>query len=541
MQPLLESAFAYSRFSTPQQAEGDSLRRQRARAEEWARANGRTVEYLHDEGRSAFRGSNRTLGQLGLFIERLRVGQLGKRPLLLIENFDRLSREQLSDAQALFLELINSGARLVTLHNGRSYQRPLGVEDAIVAILEMNAAHQYAAAISDRVSKEWAAARQRAAGGQIIHRRAPLWLKLDKRLNVFEPIPARVRLLQSIFQRYVQGESPEKIAISLNQKGVKLWGGWSKNNGLWHSTRIRALLFNPAVAGTFQPCRIEGRKRVPDGAPIKGYFPQVIDSELFQMAQRIQASRASGPGKPANHSRYLTRGFTFSEVDGSRMTYRRSDATRRDRLVSMKSRLGVTVPQHGLVYAEFENRLLELLNKAEPGLLRVIREAGNTAAELESTRVEQQEREAEKQIKKYARLIRMDDTPSPTLVKELRRAEASLTEASRLKAALAAEARTSVRKPEIAMDDLKTEEGRIRVRGQIAGWCDRITVSRSAITVWITKHEGFRALLVGEATPKLRLSRESSLRPLLHDILQTSTVRPTMSCPADAERDKQDG
>ena len=112
-------AHIYVRHSTKAQASGDSHRRQMQRAREWAEKNGHQLKEIYDSGVSGFTGANRTLGQLGRFVESLKAGELGASPVLLVEAFDRLSREDLNTAQGLFLSLLNSGATVVTLVNGK--------------------------------------------------------------------------------------------------------------------------------------------------------------------------------------------------------------------------------------------------------------------------------------------------------------------------------------------------------------------------------------------------------------------------------------
>lgn len=93
-----EMVYSYARFSTKQQSLGDSERRQQENAQYWANEHGCKVTYILDPGISARRGKNRTVGQSGAFIARLRSGELGNSPTLLVENFDRISREDITDA-----------------------------------------------------------------------------------------------------------------------------------------------------------------------------------------------------------------------------------------------------------------------------------------------------------------------------------------------------------------------------------------------------------------------------------------------------------
>ena len=56
----MKTAFSYVRFSTPEQAKGDSLRRQLSASKHWCKDNGYTLseqEFL-DKGRSGYKGEN---------------------------------------------------------------------------------------------------------------------------------------------------------------------------------------------------------------------------------------------------------------------------------------------------------------------------------------------------------------------------------------------------------------------------------------------------------------------------------------------------
>ncbi len=64
--------YSYSRFSSPEQKKGDSLRRQNEYAEKWAQKNGFELDdtlRMQDEGLSAFRGAHITRGALGQYLD----------------------------------------------------------------------------------------------------------------------------------------------------------------------------------------------------------------------------------------------------------------------------------------------------------------------------------------------------------------------------------------------------------------------------------------------------------------------------------------
>ena len=66
--PPCPKAYSYSRFSTPEQADGDSLRRQTEAARDYAARHNLALDEeltFHDPGMSAYHGLNAEAGALG--------------------------------------------------------------------------------------------------------------------------------------------------------------------------------------------------------------------------------------------------------------------------------------------------------------------------------------------------------------------------------------------------------------------------------------------------------------------------------------------
>jgi DNA invertase Pin-like site-specific DNA recombinase len=81
-------AYSYLRFSTPEQAKGDSHRRQAELAERYAQEHGleldRSLTY-EDLGVSAYKGANAEGGRLGDFRTAVRDGVVPRGSYLLVE------------------------------------------------------------------------------------------------------------------------------------------------------------------------------------------------------------------------------------------------------------------------------------------------------------------------------------------------------------------------------------------------------------------------------------------------------------------------
>src|SRR5262245_29325121 len=112
-------AYSYLRFSSRQQAQGDSMRRQEAARAAWLTAHpGVTLDQtlrMVDHGRSAFRRKDWDTYALAEFLGYVKSGRVVPNSYLLLENLDRLSREEVGTATELFLGLVNRGVVLVQL------------------------------------------------------------------------------------------------------------------------------------------------------------------------------------------------------------------------------------------------------------------------------------------------------------------------------------------------------------------------------------------------------------------------------------------
>src|SRR5262245_39625582 len=114
-------AYSYVRFSSPEQAKGDSLRRQTEDARLWCERNNvrlDTSTTLHDLGKSAYTGAHRKNPDRHALAAFLRLVELGKVPrgtYFVIENLDRLSREEEVPACHLLTGILMAGVRVVQL------------------------------------------------------------------------------------------------------------------------------------------------------------------------------------------------------------------------------------------------------------------------------------------------------------------------------------------------------------------------------------------------------------------------------------------
>lgn len=351
-------AYSYIRFSSAEQAKGDSKSRQTAASEEYARQHGLTIDislHLQDLGVSAFRGKNATEGALAGFFQAIQSGKVAPGSTLLVESLDRLSRDQITSALTQFLNIINSGITVVTLMDKMTYNRETINQNPgslMMSIVIMMRAHEESATKSQRIGSAWSKKRQKAReAGQPFSKNCAGWLRLTP--TGYEIIPERAEIVQRIFRMAAEGMGKRTITQTLNAEGIKTWGGKS-----WYDSHVWKLLFNPAVLGTFQPRRRdpETGKYVPDGEPVLNYFPAVITAQEWEAAK----SRPTMPRGPRFQKvGNLFSGLIYCGYTGYKMRY--SCRAKNSYLRSDIERFDPEAKPQTWPYAHFEAAILKHL------------------------------------------------------------------------------------------------------------------------------------------------------------------------------------
>jgi DNA invertase Pin-like site-specific DNA recombinase len=298
-------AYSYVRFSTPEQAQGDSLRRQTDKAVKYASTHGLELDTelkLTDAGVSGFRMRNAKTGALAAFLEAIQNNVVAPGSCLLVENIDRLTRADMPDAMALFLQIINAGIVVITLTNEQKYSRESFINEpwSIYAIVsELLRANMESVHKSTRVADAYEQKRQDAANGKLFTRMLPGWLLFNEDAQRIEVIPQRAEVVKTIFEKIDAGWSRQRIAQLLNEKTTGTWGipNRKRKAQYWHSSYILKIISNPAVVGTFVPHKTAkeagGRRQRRPQEPIEAYFPPVVERDLYERVTAHMKSTAA--------------------------------------------------------------------------------------------------------------------------------------------------------------------------------------------------------------------------------------------------------
>lgn len=375
----MKRAYSYVRFSSAEQRKGASLARQTELARAWADEHDYFLDdslRLTDKAVSAFRGTNATHGKLKAFLDKVDEGLVPKGSVLIVESLDRISRQEVFEALEGFLGILNRGVEIVTLSPRPEHYKRHGLNQLqlIVAIVVLGRAYDESAMKSARLTDTWVRRRAKAAEKPTTSI-CPAWLRPNEDGSGFEKIPERVKIVRRVYELSLSGLGRTSIAAKLNRERVS---SFAPKRPLWSDKSIDVLLSSRAVLGEFQPCRREGRERVPVGPVIRGYYPAVITEQDFyaSMAAIIGRVRKRGPQRGSNGNFFTDLLFDVRDGGRFRLVYRGNERCRAKYLVNVNRQRGVgdelpTIPaaafEDGFLRAVRELKVRDVLPTTETG------------------------------------------------------------------------------------------------------------------------------------------------------------------------------
>lgn len=413
-------AYSYIRFSSAEQGKGASLARQWELAEAYAKEHDLALDDrpYTDFGASGYKKENvEEGGALKAFLDAVDDGLVLPGSYLLVESLDRISRATITFAVELLLGIIRRKIIVVTLNDGtvfhpddeKNHFGPL-----MMAVVTFYRANEESETKSKRLRDAWS--RKRAAfQGEASSARSkptlkitgicPAWLTLNEDQTEFEFVPEKQAVVEEIIQMVMSGLGKTAIAKSLNSRGIPTISppkyrrsktyeivGNVNPDRVWQESYITKVIKNRALIGEFQPHKTVNGERVPEGDPIKEYFPRLISDEEFALLQDVisERGRKSGGRRGRSFGNLFT-GLVKCGYCGSTMVFvdkgidKRSgnrDQTKSKFLVCSKAKRGSLngcyfVPW---TYAEFEGAFFK--NASRSDFTRFIATTNDRGAEI---------------------------------------------------------------------------------------------------------------------------------------------------------------
>ena len=319
-------AYSYLRFSSRAQADGDSIRRQTEASRDYARQHGFVLDEslrINDYGVSAYNGQNVKSGALGEFLREVKAGNVPRGSWLLVESLDRISRQAMTKAASLFLEILDAGITIVTLMDGQVYSQEKvdsNLGSIFMSLVIMSRANDESETKSKRQKEVWKKKRENAASERICSN-CPGWLEPSEDGKSFRVIESRAEIVRKMYEDTLHGVGQVRIRRELQERGEECWGRKNRKGKRWGLASIYQILHNPAVIGAFQPCKRDGRNRAPVGEPIPDYYPAIVDKEVFAKVQEIGSGHKAFKGSKEGKISSLFTGLAFSAYDDTPCCY----------------------------------------------------------------------------------------------------------------------------------------------------------------------------------------------------------------------------
>lgn len=364
VQPLV---FSYLAFSTPQQKEGRSSDRQHSQAEEWAARQGFRLaperEYC-DEGISRFNGRARMKGALSRFLRLCGTPTVPPGSILVIEDFDRLSRENADDAWELFRGILLAGVEIVVLSLDRWFKKESlqNFGDRLLVQACQHRAHSESKMKADRQRDIWADRRRRAARGEGIQTNLPTWIRRceDGHLELIEERVETIRLMVRLMLEENLGARRVAARLSAGPDARPCWLA----RGEWDSECVQQILRRPAIWGAYQPMKMDAeRKLIPCGDLVRDHYPAVLTEEEAERVRRAMKGRKRDRGRNATDDRNVLRYLMRDAETGQNLRLKQNGG--RDYLDRRwKGRSQLIMP-----YATLESLMLRAVQEWTPDAL----------------------------------------------------------------------------------------------------------------------------------------------------------------------------
>ena len=285
---IMKNVILYERFSSIVQKKGDSLARQSRLCDEWCKKNdGKLIDVFVDEGVSGFKGKHAAVGALSKILKAIESGYIEPNTYLLIENLDRLSREEISTALDRFSSILRAGINIVTLMDGKIFtpESSNNLPDLMWALMTMARANEESATKSKRASSVWLSKRKFVEDGGKPKFRNPNWIDYDPAKQEYK-LNKHAASVVLIFELYLKGKSINRVAMDLNELKTAPIGHAKK----WTHSTVRWILDSKATFGV-----LDAKTMYQDD-----FYPAAIDKETFYKAQSELNRRKNKTGRTRN-------------------------------------------------------------------------------------------------------------------------------------------------------------------------------------------------------------------------------------------------
>ena len=294
----MKTAYSYVRLSSKRQVKGTGEQRQLARPIEICKANGWTLstKTFSDLGVSAFKGKNRLQGDLATFIQLAKDKKLGESPVLILEQFDRFSRQDIDTSEPALVDLLNSGCDIHIAFNNKTFTKEstIALGDRIEILVSLKAAFEYSANLSKRIKASNVSLKEKINNGDIMkHRNTPNYYSFDKTKKQYVQND-KSEIVKQIIEEFIDGKTMYSICTGLNDKGIATIG--YNPSSKWQTMSLKNILSNDALYGKLYN-------------NFSFYSDPIIDKATFDKIQLILSKSKNNKGRHSSTFINIFRGL----------------------------------------------------------------------------------------------------------------------------------------------------------------------------------------------------------------------------------------
>jgi DNA invertase Pin-like site-specific DNA recombinase len=291
------TAVSYFRFSSPEQAKGESENRQTEMYRDFCVRHNLTPgpEVYADRGKSGYKDEHRKKGRLGVLIAAAKGGAFDPGTVIVIEAWDRLGRLRPDKQTALVAELLQTGVAIgVCKLNDVFVEDDFGSHKWHMLAAFIVLAYQESKQKAERLAHTWKKRRERAReSGRTALTCHPAWVEMvngEPRL-----VPERAAVVKRIFRLAADGLGYKRIVQALTKDDVKPFGevvvrkGRSRSHfvGRWTPSYLALILNDRRAVGEVQFRLADGK---PDGKPL-AILPAAVTEDEYRLARFGQERR----------------------------------------------------------------------------------------------------------------------------------------------------------------------------------------------------------------------------------------------------------
>lgn len=376
--------YSYKRISSRTQREGTGIDRQEALIKEHlARHKLELTREFVDLGISGFRGKNARTGALREFLDLIASGAIKANDVLLVENFDRLTRMNGIDATKLVVDILSSKIIIITLSDNQTYDYRQEDHSSILFKINfvLSRANEESRIKKSRSLGAWKKKHNEAKlSNKVMTKKLPYWIFYNEEAETLNLNANRADEVRRIFG-FLEIFGCARTANEINK---------TPTDKKWTLIAIRHLSRAKSVYGCLEIYKTKtANGECADYEELEDYYPAVIPKEQFYNIQtklNIRAETHEKKGRESKGFRNIFKGVIFCEHCNTAL--HQHFTKRKDKeymyLLCAKS-LVAACPAGRKIFIPY-NYILEpfLLYYKNYDLERIIRKAGDIQSIIES-------------------------------------------------------------------------------------------------------------------------------------------------------------